>query len=426
MQTVYVVDGVRSPFLKARDVQGPFSASDLAVKVGRQLLLKQPFEASDLDEVIIGNTMPSPDEANIGRIIALRLGCGEKVPGWTVHRNCASGLQALDSAYKDIQLGRADLVLAGGTDAMSRAPVLYNKKMTNWLGRLMSAKTFGMRLSRIAKFRPNMLTPVIGLERGLTDPVVCQSMGQTAENIAYRFNIDRDAMDDFALASHERSRNAFSEGRMNEITPIIDEKGKVYEKDDGVREADQLKKIGKLKPYFDKPFGTVTPGNSSQITDGAALLLLASEKAVKKYGLKPKAKIVDSEWAALDPTQMGLGPVHAATPILQRQSLGLDDVDYVEINEAFAAQVLACQAAWQDEDYCVNELGLKHAMGTLSPDRLNVDGGAVAVGHPIGASGARIVLHLMQTLQQKQAKRGLASICIGGGQGGAWLIERVS
>jgi acetyl-CoA C-acetyltransferase len=178
-----------------------------------------------------------------------------------------------------------------------------------------------------------------------------------------------------------------------------------------------------LKPFFDRKYGNVTPGNSSQITDGAAWLILASDEAVRRHGLSPIGRIVDSQWAGLDPAQMGLGPVHAATPILERHGLALGDLDYWEINEAFAAQVLGCLAAWKDDKYCKEQLGLERAMGELDEDKLNVDGGAVALGHPVGASGARIVLHMLKLLKRKNAKRGMASICIGGGLGGAMLVE---
>ncbi len=423
---VYIVDGSRTPFLKAAGQTGPFWGSDLAVKTGRQLLLRQNFQPSDIDEVIVGCVMPSPDESNIARIIALRLGCGKSVPAWTVQRNCASGMQALDNAAQDIAQGRSDIVIAGGTDAMSHAPVLFSTAMANWLGKMMGARSFGQRMQVVTKFRPYLLKPVIALLKGLNDPIVNQSMGQTAENLAYRFNITREEMDEFSLHSHQRLMKAFDEGWLDEVTPIIDNKGKIYTEDTGLRRDSSMEKLAKLKPFFDRKFGMVTPANSSQITDGAALLVLASAEAVKKHNLPVRAKIVDAQWAALDPTQMGLGPVHAATPIMQRHNLGLNDLDAWEINEAFAAQVLGCVRAWENDDYCKEELGLDKAMGTLDLDKLNIDGGAIATGHPIGASGARIVLHLMNVLERTGGKQGMASICIGGGQGGAMLIERTN
>jgi acetyl-CoA C-acetyltransferase len=423
---LYIIDGARTPFLKARNRPGPFAASDLATDAGRALLLRQPFAPTDIDEVILGCAAPSVDEVNIGRVVALRMGCGHKVPGWTVMRNCASGMQALDSAMDSLRAGRSNLVLAGGVDALSRAPLLFSDAMVAWLADWYAAKTFGRRAAVLAKFRLRNLAPVIGLMKGLTDPNVGLMMGQTAENLAFRFGISRREMDAFAARSHQRLLAAQRAGRFaREVVPLFDRAGNVYPADDGVREDSTPENLAKLRPFFDRKYGNVTAGNSSQVTDGAAWLVLASEEAVQRFGLKPRGRIVDSQWAALDPAQMGLGPVYAATPLLQRNRLALADVDAWEINEAFAAQVLACLRAWQDDTFCRDELGLPGALGVLDEDRLNVDGGAIALGHPVGASGARIVLHVLDVLERTGGRRGVASICIGGGQGGAMLVERV-
>jgi len=424
-QPVYVVDGARTPFLKARNRPGPFAASDLATQAGRALLKRMPFAPEQLDEVILGCASPSPDEVNIGRVVALRMGCGLKVPGWTVMRNCASGMQALDSALTNIRAGRSSLVLAGGVDALSRAPLLYSEKMVLWFANFSAAKTPAEKAATFLKLRPaEMLTPIIGIMKGLTDPMVGLLMGQTAENLAYRFGITRRQMDEFAAQSHQRVLAAQKGGRFErEIAPLFDAAGKLYAADDGVREDSTADNLAKLKPFFDK-FGNVTAGNSSQITDGAAWLVLASEDAVAKHSLPVLGTIIDSEWAGLDPAQMGLGPVYAATPILERHGLELNDLDRWEINEAFAAQVIACIRAWANDEFCRTELGLDRALGELDSGKLNVDGGAIALGHPVGASGARIVLHLLEELAQSGGKRGMASICIGGGQGGAMLVER--
>ncbi len=427
---VYIVDGARTPFLKSRNVPGPFSASDLATISGRALLARQPFAPEQLDEVIVGCAGPSADEVNIGRVIALRLGCGNKVPGWTVMRNCASGMQAIDSGIANIQNGRSQLVMAGGVDALSRTPLLYSDRMVMWFSQMAAARSLGKRLALFAQLRPALLlTPVIGIVKGLTDPVVNLMMGQTAENLAWKFGISRREMDAFSVDSHQKVMAAQDAGRFDEIVPLIDGNGKVYAADDGVRRDSSVENLAKLKPFFDRAYGKITPGNSSQITDGAAWLLLASAAAVERYQLQPIGRITDTQWAGLDPAQMGLGPVHASTPILQRHGLGLNDLDAWEINEAFAAQVQACLRAWNDAAYCREELGLDGALGALEPSKLNVDGGAIALGHPVGASGARIVLHLLHVLRRsnddKSGKRGIATICIGGGQGGAVLVETV-
>jgi acetyl-CoA C-acetyltransferase len=424
-QPIYVVDGARTPFLKARNRPGPFAASDLAVQAGRELLMRQRFAPADLDEVILGCASPSPDEVNIGRVVALRMGCGKKVPGWTVMRNCASGMQALDSAIANIRGGRSDLVLAGGVDALSRAPLLYSNRMVLWFAGFSAAKTFGEKAGAFLRLNPAALfTPIIGIVKGLTDPMVGLLMGQTAENLAFRFGITRREMDEFSAKSHQRVLAAQKDGHFTgEIAPLFDGEGNLYEKDDGVREDSTPANLAKLKPFFDRKYGNVTAGNSSQITDGAAWLVLASDTAVAKYQLPVLGTIVDSEWAGLDPAQMGLGPVHAATPLLKRHGLKLDDIDAWEINEAFAAQVIACLRAWADDAYCRAELGQDGALGKVDEAKLNVDGGAIALGHPVGASGARIVLHLVNVLKRTKAKRGIAAICIGGGLGGAMLVE---
>ena len=425
---IYIVDGARTPFIKSKNRPGPFAAADLATQAGRALLMRQPFRPEQLDEVILGCAAPSVDEVNIGRVAALRMGCGQKVPGWTVMRNCASGMQAVDSGINNILAGRSQLVLAGGVDALSRAPLLYADRMVHWFSDMAAAKTAGQRIALFSRLPfKSLLAPVIGIMKGLTDPMVGLLMGQTAENLAHRFGITREQQDAFSVRSHHRVAKAQDEGRLapggGEVEALYDRDGKVFPLDDGVRRDATPESLAKLRPFFDRKYGSVTPGNSSQITDGAAWMLLASEEALKKHGLQPIGRIVDSEWAGLDPAQMGLGPVHAATPILKRHGLGLDDLDYWEINEAFAAQVLGCLAAWRDEKYCREELGLDRALGPLNEEKLNVDGGAIALGHPVGASGTRIVLHLLKTLKRNHAKRGIACICIGGGLGGAMLVE---
>ena len=423
---VYIVDGSRTPQLKAQGKPGPFSASDLAVYSARALLVRHSFPLEDLDEVILGCVMPSEREANIARVAALRLGIPQSVPAWTVQRNCASGMQSIDSAYHNIADGRANLILAGGVEVMSRAPILYNEKMVNWLGDLMRSRSIGQKLSTILKLRPGHFKPVIALIFGLTDDVVGLGMGATAENIATRFGITRAQMDEFSVDSHLRLANAYENGYLDEVEAIYDDRGHFYAEDDGMRRDSSVERLAKLRPAFDRKYGTVTAGNSAQITDGASWLLLASEEAVKQYDLPTLASITDTQWAGLDPAVMGMGPVHAMTPIMQRNDLNIDDIDYWEINEAFATQVLGNVEAWKEDRYCQESLGIEKAMGEIPHDRLNVDGGGVSLGHPVGASGNRVVLHLAKVLQRNNAKRGIASLCIGGGQGGAMLIENTA
>ncbi len=405
---VYIIDMSRTPFIKAEQGPGAFSASDLAVAACQPLLLRQAFLPTELGEVVSGCMIPSSEEANISRVISLRVGCGKEVPAYTVQRNCGSGMQALDCAMKDIQLGRHELVLAGGTEAMSRAPLLFNAEMTRWFSRLASSKTLSQKLKTALQFRPKFLVPEIALLKGLTDHSVRMNMGHTAEEVAYRYHITREAMDAYALQSHTRAIQAQNNQSLSNIVSLINPiNGNVISADNGVRADSSQEKLAKLKPIFDKPFGTVTAGNSSQVTDGAAFMILASEDAVKKLNLKPRAKIIDVAWAGVAPEVMGLGPVAAIQKLLQQQQCEMNSIDYWEINEAFSAQVLGC----------IFELK------NIPQERLNIYGGAIALGHPVGASGARIVMQLINALENNHAKRGIASMCIGGGQGGAMLIE---
>src|SRR6059036_897642 len=245
---IYIIDGARTPFLKSRNRPGPFAASDLATAAGRALLIRQRFAPEELDEVILGCASPSPDEVNIGRVVALRMGCGRKVPGWTVMRNCASGMQALDSAMTNIRLGRAELVLAGGVDALSRVPLLFSDAMVLWLAHWYAAKALGQRAQALARFKFGYLAPVIGIMKGLTDPMVGLLMAQTAENLAFRFGITRREMDEFSARSHQRVLAAQKDGHFTgEIAPLFDGEGNLYEKDDGVREDSTPANLAKLK-----------------------------------------------------------------------------------------------------------------------------------------------------------------------------------
>jgi acetyl-CoA C-acetyltransferase len=425
MRPVYIVDGSRTPFLKARGV-GPFTPVDLAVQCGRPLLLRQPFPREAFDQVILGIVNVVADEVNPARVAALRLGMGEKMVAFTIAINCGSGMQSIDTGFQYIREGKADLILAGGAEALSHAPLIYNRKAVNWFSSMFGARDFMSRLKVFSQWRPSMYKPVIGLERGLTDPVVDLNMGQTAEILAQFFNISRLDADTYAMESHHRLAKAQKDGVFaGELEPMFSGAGKVYDFDDGVRPDSTVESLAKLRPAFEKPWGKVTPGNSSQITDGASWVILASEDAIAKHGLKPKAKIVDCQWAGLDPSIMGLGPVLSSAEVLKRQNMSLADVELWEINEAFAAQVLACVAAFKDDKFCREVLGLPGAAGAIDRAKLNVDGGGIGLGHPVGASGNRIVLHLMNSLKRLGLKRGIATQCIGGGLGGAMLLEAV-
>ena len=423
---VFIVDGSRTPFLKARSGPGPFTPVDLAVQCGRPLLARQPFAASEFDQVILGCVNVIADEMNPARVAALRLGMGESMVAFTVQINCGSGMQSIDTAYRYIREGVADLILAGGTEALSHAPLVWPQAGVRWFANLAGAKSIGARIAALLKTRFGYFKPVIGLERGLTDPITELNMGQTTEVVGHLFGITREQSDAYAVESHRRLANAQSQGWLkDEIEVAFSRDGKFYDYDDGVRPDSTPEALAKLKPVFEPPWGQVTAGNSSQITDGASWVIVASEDAVAKHGLQPKAVIVDSQWAALDPSIMGLGPVLSATALLKRNDLMLQDIETWELNEAFAAQVLGCLAAWNDDKFCREVLDLEGAAGQIDQARLNVDGGAISLGHPVGTSGNRIVLHLVNAMRRLGTRRGIATECIGGGQGGAMLIETV-
>jgi acetyl-CoA C-acetyltransferase len=424
---VYLVDGARTPFLKARGKPGPFTPVDLAVQCGRPLLARQPFARDAFDLVILGCVNVIADEMNPGRVAALRLGMGTAMPAFTVQINCGSGMQSIDTAYRYIREGKQDLILAGGAESLSHAPLVLREEAVEWYTQLATAKgPLGMA-SKLTGLRPDFFKPILGLERGLTDPITDLNMGQTAEILAHRFGISRERADAYAMESHQRLARAQDEGRLaGEVMTAFDRDGHHYDHDDGVRRDSDMEALAKLKPVFEKPYGKVTAGNASQITDGASWVIVASEKALEEHGLSPLARIVDSEWSALDPSIMGLGPVLCSTAITRRQGLSCEDIGLWELNEAFAAQVLACLAAWEDDAFCRDVLGLDSTFGRIDDDRLNVDGGAIALGHPVGTSGNRIVLHLANAMKARGEKRGIATECIGGGQGGAMLLEVVT
>jgi acetyl-CoA C-acetyltransferase len=376
--------------------------------------------------VILGCVNVIADEMNPARVAALRLGMGEAMTAFTVQINCGSGMQSIDTGYRYIQDGTSDLILAGGAESLSHSPLVLSRGAVDWFAALNGARDLGSRLKALAGFRPSFLKPIIGLERGLTDPIVELNMGQTAELVAHLFNVSRRDADQYAVESQIKLARAQSNGFfVGELEVAFSPDGKAYDHDDGVRADSSVEHLAKLKPAFERPWGKVTAGNSSQITDGASWVILASEQALRDHKLEPRAVIVDSEWSALDPSIMGLGPVLCSTALLRRHGLRLADIELWEINEAFAAQVLSCLAAFEDDTFCRDVLDLDGPAGRLDRDKLNVDGGAIGLGHPVGASGNRIVLHLVNAMKRLGLKRGIATECIGGGQGGAMLIEMV-
>ena len=426
-ERIAIIAGFRSPMGKAGGVLKNLTAHDLGARIAKEVLIRSKVDLEKIDEVIIGNVAQPAEAANVARVIALKAGIPESVPAFTVHRNCASGMEAMTTAMSKIQNGEAEIIFAGGVESMSNIPLFFGKKMTALFGNLMKAKTLSQKLSVLTSFRLHFLTPVIGLVQGLTDPISGLIMGCTAENIAKDFKITREEQDQFSLRSHQKAEAAMTNGNFKEeIIPVFnnDEKNSLMiEEDEGVRKGQTLEVLAKMKPYFEKVTGTVTVANSSQVTDGAAFALLMSESKAKELGLEVLGYIRNFAYAGMDPSRMGLGPVFASKKLFDKTGLTLQDMELIEINEAFAAQVIGCTRAFASDEFCEKHFGMKQAMGEINPEILNVNGGGIALGHPVGMSGARIIIHLLRELKRRGKNRGLATLCIGGGQGGAVILE---
>ena len=426
-ERIAIISGFRSPMGKAGGVMKNLTAHDLGARIAKEVLIRSQVDPEKIDEVIIGNVANPADAANIARVIALKAGIPQHVPAFTVHRNCASGMEAMTTSCSKILNGEAEIILAGGVESMSNIPLFFGKKMTALFANLMKAKTFGQKLSLLLTFRPHFLAPVVGLVQGLTDPISGLIMGCTAENIAKDFKITREEQDEFSLRSHQKAEAATAKGIFREeIIPVFnnDEKNSLMiEEDEGIRKGQTLDALAKMKPYFEKVTGTVTVANSSQVTDGAAFAILMRESKAKELGLEPLGYIREFAYAGMDPSRMGLGPVFATKKLFDKSGFNLKDMELVEINEAFAAQVIGCTRAFASQEFCEKNFGMSSAMGEINPEILNVNGGGVALGHPVGMSGARIIIHLLRELKRRGKNRGLASLCIGGGQGGAVVVE---
>lgn len=420
---VAVVEGVRTPFCKANGVMKDIHADDLGAYVVRELITRMPVKKEEVDELIFGNVIQPPNSTNIARIIAVKGGLPVKCPAYTVNRNCASGLQAVVSATEQITLGKSKIIIAGGVESMSHFPVSFPDKMRDFLRNLNKAKTFGDRFKTFLTFRLGFLTPELP---EIKDPLCALTMGQTAEVISRELHVTRKEQDEFALLSQQRASQAQKSGRFKEEivpVPLPPKYEKMQEADDGIRDNQTLEQLSQLKPVFEKETGAVTAGNSSQVTDGAVALLLMSEEEVNKRQIKPLGYVTYTVSVALEPSRMGLGPVYAISKLLQDTGLTISDIDLIEINEAFAAQIVAIEKAFLSEDFSKKELGRDKPIGKLDREKLNVNGGAVAMGHPVGASGSRLVLTLLKELKKRNLRRGIATLCVGGGQGEAVLVE---
>ncbi len=427
MRDVYIVDGKRTPQAKSgldlKDVQAPYLGAYLV----KHLIDNTDIPTDCVDEVIFGNTGTPAKYPNVGRVIALEAGLHKKTSGYSVHRNCASGMEAVSQAFIKIASARADIIVAGGVESMSQMPLMYNKEMTELFAKLFKAKSVGEKLSAMSAFRPNYLTPIVAIEQGLTDPFCGLNMGQTAELLARELKITREMQDAYANNSHAKAVAATRSGRFkDEILPITigGALTKLLVDDVGPRDNSTVEGLSKMKPYFDKKSGTVTVGNSCPITDGGSALLFVSETALKKYNLTPMAKMTDYHFHGLEPERMGMGPLLAMDGVMRRTQLGLMDFDLFELNEAFAAQILAVSIGLKDKDVAA-KFNVDRAWGELDWSKVNVNGGGIALGHPVGSTGSRLIVTLIHELKKRKARYGLASLCIGGGQGGAVVVENL-
>ncbi|MBP5911175.1 thiolase family protein [Streptomyces sp. LBUM 1486] len=389
---VYLIDGARTPLGRHRGALASVRPDDLAALVVREAVRRSAIPAEAVDEVILGAAnQAGEDNRNVARMAALLAGLPHSVPGYTVNRLCASGLTAVASAAQTVRAGEADLVVAGGVESMTRAPWVMAKPGTPW--------------SRPGEVHDTPLGWRFTNPRFSADTTL--SMGETAEELAALDGITRAEADAFALRSHRRAVAAQHAGRLDrEIVPVPVPDGEVT-RDEGPRPSTSLERLSGLRPSF-RGDGIVTAGNSSPLSDGAAALVVASGAAVERYGLTPRARVVTAASAGVEPRLMGLGPVPATAKALDRAGWGIGDLDAVEVNEAFAAQVLAV----------VRRL-------KVDEDRVNADGGAIALGHPLGCSGTRIVLTLLGRLEREDGRRGLATMCVGVGLGVSLLVERV-
>jgi acetyl-CoA C-acetyltransferase len=389
---VFLAGAVRTPIGRFGGSLKDLSAADLGVAAAKESLRRVHLASDQIDDSIWGCARQAGGGPNVARQITFRAGVPDRIPAFTVNQACGSGLRAIILAAEKIMLGRANVVLAGGTESMSRVPYLADNM--RW----------GARMGHVD------LTD--GMYRdGFNDPLSGMVMGETAEELARRYEIARDEQDEYALRSQQRAAAAIEEGRFDaEIVPLElkGRKGevKLFARDEHPRANTTPEDLKKLAPVFSKE-GTVTAGNSSGITDGAAAVVVMSEEALKRSGAEPLARIVDYEIVGVPPEIMGIGPVPATHDLLERQKLSLKEIDLFELNEAFAAQVIACDRELQLDD-----------------GKLNVNGGAIALGHPIGCTGVRITTTLLHEMKKRNAKRGLATLCISGGMGIALLVER--
>ncbi len=421
---VAVVAGCRSPFCKSGTVLKDIPAVDLAKHAVVELVHRANITGKEVDELYFGQVVPSPVVPNIAREVSLLPQFPPNIPAASINRACASANSAIAAGQDQIALGRADVVVAGGVEVLSDIPILHSRRLSDLLVGLSKAKSTAARLKLLSSFRPKDLVPVTP---AIAEPSTGQSMGQSAEKMAKLNGIARESQDEFALRSHKLAHAGTEDGRLlAEIAPIlVPGSGAAVTRDNGVRADANLEEMAKLRPAFDRRYGTVTAANSSPLTDGAAAVLLMSEAAAGALGFEPLAFIRSYAVAALDPDdQLLMGPAYAVPKALDRAGIVWRELGLVEMHEAFASQVLSNIQAFESRQWAEEHLGRSEAIGGVDWDTLNVMGGSIAIGHPFGATGARITLTLANEMKRRDVQFGLISVCALGGMGFAMVLER--
>ena len=422
---VAIVRGLRTPFAKSGTSFARLSALDLGKMVVSELIERSGIAPSAVQELVFGNVIPSVKAPNIAREIILGTGLPKKIPGYSVSKACASANQAIASGSDLIARGYADTVIAGGAESLSDIPILFSKNFSDALVSASKQKSVGGKLGAFRRIRPRDLAPDAP---EIAESTTGLSMGESAEKMAKENHISREAQDRFALQSHQRAAGATASGRFKEevmtvvVPPAYDT---IVETDNLIRADSTLEALSKLRPVFDRKYGTITAGNSSPLTDGAAAVLLMSEEKAKAEGFTPIGYLRSYAFAATDPfDQLLQGPVFALPVALERANIGLKDIGVIEMHEAFAAQVLS-NIQWMGSKKIAQEkLGRSEPVGDIDPEKINRTGGSIALGHPFGATGARIVTTVCNELQLTGEQYGLVTVCAAGGIGVAMVLER--
>ena len=422
---VAVVAGCRTPFAKAGTVFKDVSAVELARHATRELLERTEIDPGIVDQVVFGQVVPSVLVPNVAREVSLLPQFPRTIPAYSLNRACASSGQAVAEAHDQIALGQADVVIAGGVEALSDIPILHSRRFAALLVEASRAKTLGQRLGTLARTRPRDLVPVTP---AIAEPSTGESMGQSAEKMAKENGISRAAQDEYAVRSHQLAAKGTADGRLTaEIAPFFlpPTYEQVETSDNGIRADTTLEQVAKLKPVFDRRYGTVTAASASPLTDGASAVLVMSAEKATALGYEPLAYVRAYAVAAVDPgEQLLMGPAFAVPKALARAGLAWEELGLVEMHEAFAAQVLSNIQAFESKKFAQEKLGRSEAVGAVNWDTLNVMGGSIAIGHPFGATGGRIITTLANEMKRRDVQFGLISVCAQGGMGFAMILER--